>query len=109
MGASDAALAKQLRPSFSGEVLIPGDEGYEAARTIWNAMIDKRPGLLARCASTDDVVAAVRLARMHDLVVSVRGGGHGVSGKSLCEGGLTIDLGRMRRVSVDPGRQLVRV
>lgn len=108
VGTSGAALAKELRQSFSGEVLLPGDDGYEAARTIWNAMIDNRPGLIARCASADDVAAAVRLARRHDLLVSVRGGGHGVSGKALCDGGLTIDLTRMRRVSVDLGPQRVR-
>jgi len=107
--AGAAALAKELRPSFSGELLAPGDAGYDAARTIWNAMIDRRPGLIARCASTEDVAAAVRLARKHGLLVSVRGGGHGVSGKALCDGGVTIDLSRMRQVSVDAGRRLVRV
>ena len=85
-----AALARELRPSFAGELLAPGDAGYDTARTIRHAMIDRRPGLIARCTSTEDVAAAVSLARKHDLVVSVRGGGHGVSGKSLCEGGLTI-------------------
>jgi hypothetical protein len=72
-GPEAAVLAKELRPSFSGELLAPGDASYDAARTIWNAMIDRRPGLIARCASTEDVAAAVRLARKHDLLVSVRG------------------------------------
>jgi hypothetical protein len=96
--AEAAALATELRPSFSGKLLAPGD----AARTIWNAMIDRRPGLIARCASTEDVAAAVRLARKHDLLLSVRGGGHGVSGKALCDGGLTIALSRMRRSASTP-------
>ncbi len=106
---SAGALAEELRTSFSGELALPGQAGYEDARTIWNAMIDRRPGLIARCATTDDVGAAVRLARRHDLLVSVRGGGHGVSGKALCDGGLTIDLSRMRRVEVDAAEGLVRV
>jgi FAD/FMN-containing dehydrogenase len=107
--ASAAALAAELRASFSGQVIEPGQPGYEAARAIWNAMIDRRPGLIARCATVDDVVAAVRLARRHGLLASVRGGGHGVAGKALCDGGLTIDLSRMRRVEVDAGERLVMV
>jgi FAD/FMN-containing dehydrogenase len=107
-GAEAAALARELRPSFAGELLSAGDAGYDAARTIWNAMIDRRPGLIAKCTSTEDVAAAVRIARKHDLLVSVRGGGHGVAGKSLCDGGLTIDLTRMRQVTVDPAAQRVR-
>ena len=107
--ASATALADELRRSFSGELILQGDPAYDGARTIWNAMVDKRPGLIARCATTDDVAAAVRLARRHNLLVSVRGGGHGVSGKALTEGGLTIDLSLMRGVTVDVDRQLVRV
>jgi FAD/FMN-containing dehydrogenase len=108
-GASAGALAEELRASFAGRVVLPGEAGYDQARTIWNAMIDRRPGLIARCAGVEDVVAAVRLARRHGLLVSVRGGGHGVSGKALCDGGLTIDLSGMRRVEVDAGERLVRV
>jgi len=108
-GAAEAAsLAAELRPGFAGELVTAEDPGYDAARTIWNGMIDRRPGLIARCAETADVVAAVRAARRHGLLVSVRGGGHGVAGKSLCEGGLTIDLTRMRQVSVDAGARRVR-
>jgi hypothetical protein len=107
--AGAAALAKELRPAFAGELLTPADAGYDAARTIWNAMIDRRPGLIARCTSTEDVAAAVGIARRHELLVSVRGGGHGVSGKSLCEGGLTIDLTGMRQVKVGAERRLVKV
>jgi len=105
---SALVLAEELRPSFSGELILAGDAGYEAARTIWNAMIDKRPAIIARCATTEDVVAAVKLARRNGLQVSVRGGGHGVSGKALAEGGLTIDLTRMRRVEVNVGDGLVK-
>jgi FAD/FMN-containing dehydrogenase len=101
------ALAGELRPHFSGEVLAPGDDGYDTARQIWNAMIDKRPALIARCGSAEDVVAAVKLGRRHDLEVSVRGGGHGVAGKSLSDCGLVIDLAPMRKVTVDPAKRLV--
>jgi hypothetical protein len=73
-GAAAAALARELRPSFSGELLWAGEAGYDAARTIWSAMIDRRPGLIARCATADDVAAAVRLASRHDLSLSVRCG-----------------------------------
>ena len=95
------ALAREFKRSFSGEVLTAADPAYDEARTIWNAMVDRRPALIARCATTDDVVASVNVARQHDLQVSVRCGGHGVTGKALVDGGLTIDLTRMRRVDAD--------
>lgn len=104
----DAVLA-QLSESFSGELVSPGDEGYDEARTIWNAMVDERPALIARCTSTDDVVAVVNAARENDVLLSVRGGGHGITGKALCTGGITLDLTRMRNVEVDVDKQLVRV
>lgn len=106
---SAAALADDLRKSFSGDVLTDGQTGYDDARTIWNAMVDRRPSIIARCATTQDVVASVRLARRHGLQVSVRCGGHGVTGKALVDGGLTIDLSRLRRVDVDPDRRQARV
>ena len=71
-------------------------------------MVDKRPALIARCAGTADVVASVRFAREHDLLISVRGGGHNYAGKSVCEGGLMIDLSPMKGIIVDPGRQTAR-
>jgi FAD/FMN-containing dehydrogenase len=95
--------------SFSGEVLTAADPGYDEARTIWNAMVDRRPAIIARCATTDDVVASVNVARQHDLQVSVRCGGHGVTGKALVDGGLTIDFTRMRRVDVDVERSVAKV
>jgi len=91
-----------------GRVLCPGQDGYDAARTIPNAMIDRRPAAIARCAGAADVAAAVRFAREHDLLVSVRGGGHSIAGKSVCEGGLMIDLSLMKGIRVDPRRQTVR-
>jgi FAD/FMN-containing dehydrogenase len=103
------ALARELKRSFSGEVLTAADPGYDEARTIWNAMVDRRPALIARCATTDDVVASVNVARQHDLQVSVRCGGHGVTGKALVDGGLTIDLTRMRRVDIDTASGVAKV
>jgi FAD/FMN-containing dehydrogenase len=103
------ALARELKRSFSGEVLTAADHGYDEARTIWNAMVDRRPAIIARCANTDDVAASVKVAQKHDLQVSVRCGGHGVTGKALVDGGLTIDLTRMRAVDVDTSRSVAKV
>lgn len=100
-----------LRDAFTGEILQPGDEGYAAARAaaVWNGDITRHPGLLVRPTSNADVVAAVRFARDQDIPLSVRGGGHGVSGKSVVEGGLMIDLSHMAAVSVDPGSRRAAV
>ncbi len=82
--------------------MLPGQTGYEEARRIWNGMIDRRPAAIARCATAGDVAAAVRFAREHDLLVSVRGGGHNVAGTAVCEKGLMIDLSPMKEIRVDP-------
>jgi len=103
----DASIEK-FRGSLRGEVLRPGDDGYDAARKVWNAMIDKRPALIARCAGAADVIECVRFAREHDLLVSVRGGGHNVAGSAVCDGGLMIDLAPMKSIRVDPVAQTVR-
>jgi FAD/FMN-containing dehydrogenase len=97
-----------LRAELTGEVILPGDEGYEEARRIWNAMVDRRPALIAKCVGADDVIAALRFAREHELIVSVKGGGHSVAGKSVCEAGLMIDLSPMRGIEVDPAAKTVR-
>jgi FAD/FMN-containing dehydrogenase len=91
-----------LTDTFSGEVVLPGDPRYDAARVVWNGMIDRRPALVVRPTSADDVVAAVRFAREQNLLVAVRGGGHSISGQSTCDDGIVIDLSRMRGVRVDP-------
>lgn len=93
---------EELRGAVRGELLGPDDPAYESARRTWNALVDKRPALIARCAGAGDVVAALRLARERGLEVSVRGGGHSVDGKSVTDGGLMIDLSPMRSVRVDP-------
>jgi FAD/FMN-containing dehydrogenase len=101
---ADAAL-KSFRTRFAGELLSPGDDRYEGARKTWNGMVDKRPGLIARCTGVADVVAAVQFAREHDLLVAVRGGGHSIAGFSVCDGGLVIDLSRLKGIRVNPGRR----
>ena len=97
----NAETVEQVRTKLRGGHLLPGDEGYDAARKIYNAMIDHRPGIIARCAGVADVVDAVNFARNNGLLVSVRGGGHNVSGNAVCDGGLMIDLSPMKGVRVD--------
>ena len=103
----EAQLAP-FREAFAGELIAAGDAAYETARRIWNAMIDKRPGLIARCTGVADVVAAIRFARANDILVSVRGGGHNVGGRALNNDGLVIDLSRLKGVHVDAGHRTVR-
>lgn len=91
-----------LRSQIRGQVLLPGETGYDAARTIWNAMIDRKPALIVRCAGVADVIRSLAFARDHDLLLSVRGGGHNIAGNAVCDGGLMIDLSLMRSVRVDP-------
>jgi len=98
-----------LRRLLQGQLILPSDPAYDEARTIWNAMIDKRPALIARCASTADVVHAVDFARTHALPLAVRGGGHNIAGSALCDGGLVIDLSAMKAVSVDAASRRVTV
>ena len=95
-----------FRERFRGRVVLPGDPGYDRARAVWNATADAHPALVTRCAGVDDVVAAVRFARGHELLVAVRGGGHSYPGFSTCDGGIVIDLSPMDRVEVDPARRV---
>src|SRR6185437_8495483 len=92
---------EQLKAGFQGAILLPSDAGYEGARAIWNAMIDKRPAVIARCTSTADVVRAVKFAKDNALVLAIRGGGHNIAGSALCDGGIVIDLSQMKAVKVD--------
>ncbi len=102
------SVVQAFKSSLRGELLLPSDDGYDAARKIYNAMIDKRPAMIARCAGAADVITCVNFAREHHLLVSVRGGGHNVAGKAVCDDGLMIDLSRMKGIRVDPIRRTVR-
>jgi FAD/FMN-containing dehydrogenase len=109
---TDVALpaeAKRLRDGLDGTVLVPGDAGYHGARTIFNAMIDKRPAVIAQCANATDVTRALAFARQHRVEVAVRSGGHGVAGAALSDGGLVVDLRHMNAVEVDPEARTARV
>ncbi|MGW4157903.1 FAD-binding oxidoreductase, partial [Micromonospora chersina] len=103
-----AALAA-LREELVGDVFAPSDAGYDEARTVFNAMIDKRPAVIAQCANEDDVVRAVRFGRDLDLNIAVRGGGHSGPGLCLVDDGLVLDLSTMRGVRVDPGSMTAQV
>jgi FAD/FMN-containing dehydrogenase len=104
----DDTLIRSLEGGFAGELIGPGDARYDAARRVWNGMIDRRPALIARCAGEGDVVAALRRARELGLPVAVRGGGHNVAGNAICDDGLVIDLSAQRGVDVDPERRTAR-
>jgi FAD/FMN-containing dehydrogenase len=103
------AESKRLRDRFEGTVLVPGQDGYDDARTIFNAMIDKRPEIIAQCATTTDVTAALAFGRAHGLPIAVRSGGHSVAGTGLSDGGIVIDLRNMNTVHVDPAARTARV
>ena len=98
----------QLKPQFRGQILTPADGGYDAARKVYNGMIDKRPGAIARCVDVADVIAAVHAAREQDVLVAIRGGGHNAGGLGICDGGLVIDLSLMRSVRVKPAARTAR-
>ena len=104
----DAASLEKLGAGFAGEVIGPDGAGYGEARTVYNAMIDRRPSVIARCASTADVVAAVNFARENGLVPAVRSGGHSVAGMSICDDGILIDLSGLKSIDVDPGAKTAR-
>jgi len=98
----EAATVADLADSLRGRLLHPGEDGYDAARRVWNGMIDRRPALIARCAGPADVIAVVRFAREHGLLLAIKGGGHNITGNAVCDGGLMLDLSAMKSVRVDP-------
>jgi FAD/FMN-containing dehydrogenase len=104
-----AATLAMLRGKLRGTAVLPGEEGYDAARTLWNAMIDRRPALVVRCLGAADVMLAVNFAATEGLLFSVRGGGHNIAGNAVCDGGLLIDLSLMKSVQVDPLARTARV
>jgi FAD/FMN-containing dehydrogenase len=98
-----------LKSTFHGELFQPGDHGYDGACRIWKASVKKHPALIARCSGVADVIAAVNFARENDLLTAIRGGGHNVGGRALCDDGIVIDLSGMRSVHVDSAKRTVRV
>jgi len=103
--AADVAI---LRRSVRGDVVLPGDVAYDQARKVWNGMVDRHPAAVVYCAGSDDVIAAVNFARSQSLLVAVRAGGHNIGGASVCDGGLVIDLSRMKQIEIDPVRRTAR-
>lgn len=103
----DNGAFARFRATFRGALLRPPEEGYDEARRVWNGAVDRKPALIARCAGGDDVAAAVRFAREHDVSVSVRGGGHSIAGYGVCDGGLMIDLSLLKAARVDPAARTV--
>lgn len=100
--APDEAAVQKFKASLRGELIRPGDAGYDDARKVWNGMIDKRPAMIARCIGAVDVINAVNFARDNKLLVAMRGGGHNVAGNAVCDGGIVIDLSRMKGIRIDP-------
>src|SRR5215469_6652978 len=98
-----------LKAIFRGELIQPGDATYDAARKVYNGMIDKHPALIARCADVADVIAGVNFARDYELTLAVRGGGHNGPGLGVCDDGLVLDLSQMKGIRVDPAARTVRV
>jgi FAD/FMN-containing dehydrogenase len=101
----EEAAVQELAANLRGELLRPEDDGYDTTRAIFNGMIDKRPAIIVRCVGTSDVIRGVSFARTHDLLVSVHGGGHGVAGNAVSDGGLMLDLSPMKGIRVDPARR----
>ncbi|MEJ2009492.1 MAG: FAD-binding oxidoreductase [Acidobacteriota bacterium] len=99
----------KLQERFRGELIQPGDAAYDSARKVYNGMIDKRPGLIARCVDEADILAAMQFGQDNNLLTSIRGGGHNAAGLGICDDGLVIDLSRMKNVHVDPKAKTVRV
>src|SRR5512135_563632 len=98
-----------LASQFKGKLLQEGDKGYKEARTTWNAMVDRKPALIARCTETSDVVSVLGFGREHGLEIAVRCGGHSIVGHSVTEGGIMIDLSLMNTVQVDPLHRVAHV
>ncbi|MGH2726620.1 MAG: FAD-binding oxidoreductase, partial [Actinomycetota bacterium] len=107
-GEIDSAAVRKFAAGLKGRVVLPSDREYETARRVWNWAVDKHPGMIVRCAGTEDVVRAVDFARGKGLRVAVRAGGHSLAGKSVCDGGMVIDVSGMKRIEIDPVKRIAR-
>ena len=105
----DGSAVEELRESLRGDLLLADDKGYDEARSIWNAMVDRKPALIVRCRGVADVCTAVEFAAEHTLLTSIHGGGHNIAGNAVCDGGLMIDLSEMRDVRIDPAARRAHV
>jgi FAD/FMN-containing dehydrogenase len=103
------SVVQALEGVFAGQLVAPGDAQYETARRVWNGMVDRRPAVVARCASEGDIAAAISVAVEHELQLAVRGGGHNVAGNAVCDGGVVVDLSALKQIEVDPVRRVARV
>jgi FAD/FMN-containing dehydrogenase len=104
----EEGAVREFAAGLRGEIVRPEEDGYDAARAVFNGMIDKRPALIVRCAGTSDVIRGVDFAHAHDLLLAVRSGGHNVAGKAVCDGSLMLDLSPMKGMRVDPARRRAR-
>src|SRR5258708_6006226 len=104
----DEARVEAFAAALRGKLLRPGDDDYEQARKVWNGNIDRRPAFIARCTGVADVIEAVNFARVNGLLVAVRGGGHNAAGHGTCDGGIVIDLSRMKGIAVNPRNRTAR-
>ncbi|MDJ0940119.1 MAG: FAD-binding protein [Woeseiaceae bacterium] len=105
----ESAAVKEFAGELSGNLYLPTDQGYDTARQVWNAMIDKKPALIAQCASVDDIKHCVEFARHRELLVAVKGGGHSYPGKSTCNGGMMIDVSQLHAVDIDADNRVATV
>lgn len=108
-GKIEQQIVTDFRKKLTGDLLLPGDQGYDETRKVWNGMIDKQPALIVRCKNSEDVIQAVNFARKHNLLLSVRGGGHNITGNAVCDGGIMVDLSLMKSVMVYPEQQIADV
>lgn len=105
----DQDAMEDLESAFNGQIISPSDSAYDEARSVWNAMIDRRPGLIVRCRESGDVAEAVRFARKHDVLLAVRGAGHNIAGSGVCDGGMVIDLSEWRSIEVNVAERTARI
>ncbi len=108
-GKIEQQLVTDFIKKLTGDLLLPGDQGYDETRKVWNGMIDKQPALIVRCKNSEDVIQSVNFARKHNLLLSVKGGGHNITGNAVCDGGIMIDLSLMKSVMVYPEQQIADV
>jgi FAD binding domain/Berberine and berberine like len=104
----DTSLLEQLRTRLRGELILPENDAYERVRLVWNAMVNKRPAVIAQCAGAADVICCVKFARENDLLIAIRGGGHNIAGNASCDRGFVMDLSKMKGITVDPTGQIGR-